>query len=414
MNLYCDKLHNKQYEIALKCQKSEAKYRIINTGRGLGKTFLIPELMKMFGLQNNKTTFYISHTYTLANLMYNKLYAQFDKLKLVVSKKRGKYFELKNGARFEFYSFDKYDNLRGLNHANFIFLDEASKLSNHAWQDVVSFICRPSGVQHVYFISTPKGKNWFYQEYYASLDNANYLYLHATAYENPLIKQDTILIYDSLKGSKTYLQEIMAQFIEDGGEVFDDISRMFILDKYAISLKGRYYAGVDIAIINDYTVISILNEKKELCYFIRFNNQDHEKIMLAVIFVIKKFRCKVGIEQNNQGAKVIEMCQNYEGGNYKRYIFPFQTQGNKGGVTGSKNMLIQDLIVSIDRNEIKLLKKDSNKSMWIIEAEFSSYSKRTSSFNNIIYGKNGINDDTVMSIGLANHMCNKYEKKYTA
>ena len=77
-------------------------------------------------------------------------------------------------------------------------------------------------------------------------------------------------------------------------------------------------------------------------------------------------------------------------------------------------MLIQDLIVALDRNEIKLLEKSKSKEMHIIESEFSSYSMRTSAFNNIIYGKQGVHDDTVISIGLANHLTNQFEKKYAA
>ena len=75
LKLNSDNLHSKQFEFAKKCQQSKAKFRVLNTGRGFGKTFIIPELMKMKGLQANKVTFYISHTYTLANLMYHKLYS---------------------------------------------------------------------------------------------------------------------------------------------------------------------------------------------------------------------------------------------------------------------------------------------------------------------------------------------------
>lgn len=414
LKLNSDNLHSKQFEFAKKCQQSKAKFRVLNTGRGFGKTFIIPELMKMKGLQANKVTFYISHTYTLANLMYHKLYSFFDKLKLVISRKKGKFFELKNGARFEFYSFDKYDNLRGLNHANYIFLDEASKLSNHAWDEVVSFICYPAGVENCYLISTPKGKNWFYKFYIRNIENHNFLYLHATSFDNPLLTNESREMLNALIGSKEYKQEVMAEFIEDGGEVFENVSNLFKLSELAVSKRGRYYAGVDIAIINDFTVITVFNEFKELCYFKRFNQLDHEKIKDEIIKVIKRFNCKVAIEQNNQGAKVIEMCLAESGGNFARFIYPFQTQGNKGGVTGSKNMLIQDLIVALDRNEIKLLEKSKSKEMHIIESEFSSYSMRTSAFNNIIYGKQGVHDDTVISIGLANHLTNQFEKKYAA
>jgi len=411
LTLYSSFLHSKQHEFAVDFQKSKAKFRILNTGRQFGKTVLIPEMMKEKAMKNNKFLAYISHTFSFSLEMYNKLYNVFNAIGYIIGKRKGKYLILKNGTRINFYSYDKYDNLRGLNEFTHIFLDEAAKLPNVGWEEVVSFLCNPECVEEVYLISTPRGKNWFYQMYLKALaDQTNYIYRTATSYDSPFVTGLAKEGYDAIKGSIRWLQEVMAEFIDNGGEVFKNINSLFKLDKNANFIQERCYGGVDIALVNDFTVITVLNEKKELVFYQRFNRIDYDEIVEAIAKVILRFKCKIGIEKNNQGIKVIEKLNNYKGGILKRYIFEFQTWQNQ--VAGSKNILIQDLVDALENGQIKLLKKDKSKEMWQVEHEFSSYEGKESRFGNMIYGKAGVHDDTVISIGLANHMVNQYERAY--
>jgi len=406
LNLFSKVLHAHQYLVANFLKKSSAKYRIICCGRTYGKSFLLKEILKEKANIPNQKIFFISQTYTMSGIFYADIFECFDNAKFVKTRKRGRWIELNNGTRIEFYSYDRFDNLRGFNHGNYIFLDEAAKLPNRGWDEVISYVCDNTGVKEVYLCSTPKGKNWFYWVANKSSSNPSYVLIKASSYDNPLLTKDAKERLDLMIGSDLHKQETLAEFIEDGGEVFKNVSEAFTLLELAKSEKNRYYGGVDIARDNDFTVITVLNEKKELCYFRRFNQADFEIIANEINFVLKKFKCKIAIERNNQGVTVLKILKSIAKNDYF-LVKEFETQGNRGGVEGSKSIIINDLILAFQIKEIKLLRKENNKNMRDIEFELESFEQKNLSSGMQYGASGGAHDDTVISLALANYMVNQ-------
>ena len=414
LNLFSRILHAHQYIVAKFLQKSKAKYKIFCCGRTYGKSFLLIEILKEKANLKNKVIYFISQTYEFSGEFYDLLFKAFEYSDFIVAKKRGKFIQLKNGTIIKFYSYDNYDNLRGHNNANFIFLDEAAKLCNNGWEEVLQYCCDPVGVIEVYLCSTPKGKNWFYRVALQASQNSNYELIRASTYDNPLLTPLAKERLDSEAGTDRHRQETLAEFIDDGGEVFPNVSNCFVLPTYKTLGKGEdCFAGVDIARFNDWTVITVLNSKKELVYFDRFQQQDMQLIADKIMLVIKKFCCKIAIERNNQGIIIIKLLKMMEKGAYGYLIKEFETQGDKGGVEGTKSIIVNELVFAFQLNEIKLLKKENNRNMREAEFELNSFEQHTTPKGATTYKGHGkTHDDIVISLALANHLTNKHIRTF--
>ena len=55
-------------------------------------------------------------------------------------------------------------------------------------------------------------------------DQTNYIYRTATSYDSPFVTGLAKDGYDAIKGSIRWLQEVMVEFIDNGGEVFKNIN----------------------------------------------------------------------------------------------------------------------------------------------------------------------------------------------
>ena len=97
------------------------------------------------------------------------------------------YIRLKNGSEILFRSAEKYDNIRGLT-VDYGILDEAAFMKEDAWKEAIRPVFMVKG-KKVLFISTPKGKNWFYELFQLakSTDYDNYAHYTGSSYDLSLI-----------------------------------------------------------------------------------------------------------------------------------------------------------------------------------------------------------------------------------
>lgn len=306
---------------------------------------------------------------------------------LVRSSNKGEMIEFVNGTIVEFYSYNDWDNLRGYNFADIIFIDEAAKISNQAWNEVIKYICIADN-KLVYLFSTPRGKNWFYDLYCLSLNSNNYSFHRATSYDNPFISDEDKAGLDMARGTDIWRQEVMAEFIENGGEVFNNIEEAFINNGLAISKEKKYFIGVDLAKEVDYTVIVVLTEKRELAYFKRFQKKSYSDINEEIAEVIKRFAPLGFIESNNFGGTVIEDMHKR---GYGKYIKGFHT-GNE-----SKNDIIRHLILTLQKKGITL-----PYNLLEVKQELEQYGFKITASGNTVYSAQGGHDDCVIALALAN------------
>ena len=228
-------------------------------------------------------------------------------------------------------------------------------------------------------------------------ENDNYSYHYMNYIDNPFY--DLTEVEDARKTlpQSIFDQEYEGIFTDSGGLVFENLLFLSSIKEFLYQKKpgDRYYAGLDLARQTDYTVLTILNQRKEVVFVYRANKTTWELMVRTILKWLFVFQPVLYIEVNSIGDVIFENIKKH----YKR-VFPFVT------TQSSKQELIEELIYEFSDGTITIPTKDLFEPMFNELSMFSfEYSKKT---RQIKYGAPvGFNDDCVISLGLANKATRK-------
>ena len=384
----------KQKEIIDACTDDTTKYVVGCFGRQAGKSFTAQNLILKWVLEDNgSVAMWVSPVYSQAKKVFTELVNSIAGTGLTSSVNKSE-LEIRfiNGSTLYFRSGEREDTLRGYT-LSYLVIDEAAYIKDNVWNEVL----RPTVLVHgkkVLFISTPKGKNWFYNIAMrgGSPEYPKYKTFYATSFDSPYITKEELEEAKLSLPEKIYKQEILAEFIDDGGEVFGNLKLTSIMSAYAQQeTTEKYYAGLDFGRQNDYTVLIILNSKGEMVDFYRERQKSWDIIISEVLVKLRKWKPVGYAEVNSIGDVLYENLR-------KQYpsIQPFVTNND------SKQNIIEDLIMGMNENKIKLpsqtLNADLYKELSVFTYEYSPKTRR------VKYGApSGFHDDCVISLALAYH-----------
>lgn len=294
---------------------------------------------------------------------------------------------LKNGSEIMFRSAERYDNIRGYT-IDYCIIDEAAFIKEEAWTEAIKPTLLVRGKKCL-FLSTPKGKNWFYKLYQMGLSDAHneYKSYKGTSMDNPYA--DVKEIEDSRKTlpENVYRQEYLAEFIEGGGEVFTGIKTF---NQYPTP-QGKIYCGIDLGRQEDYTVATFMDEKGDVIEIYRERQTEWTKIIDKLVSLLKKHKAHAMMEVNSIGDVVYEQVK-------KRYnnIDPFVTN-NK-----NKQEIIEGLILDFNEQNLYIPTETLFPPLYNELMSFTyDYSQKT---RQIKYGApTGLHDDCVMSLAITNY-----------
>ena len=392
MEIELFKPHSKQRECIDQIENTTAKYFIINCGRQFGKSMLSENLILKWSLENQNTIgFWVSPIYSQAKKVYDELCKALNNTGLIIATNRTElWIKFINGSTIHFKSGEKPDNLRGYT-LDWLIIDEAAFVKDEIWQEVLRPATLVKG-KKVIFISTPKGKNYFYNLYQRGMSSEypDYVSLKYTSYDTPFISKEEIEDAKQTLPTDIFRQEILAEFIEDGGEVFKNYKQIQLEENWRKpSSEERYWAGIDLGRQNDYTVVTIINNYNQVCYMYRENKNNWANIVDNIIEILTRYNAKALIEVNSIGDVIYEQI-------YRRYkkIEPFTTS-NK-----SKEEIINNLIVSINDQIITLPTKELfeplDTELKVFTFEWNPQSRKVRYFS-----PSGFHDDTIMSLAIA-------------
>ena len=382
----------KQQEIIKACTDNTTKYIIGCFGRQSGKSFTGQNLILKWALEDNgSTSMWVSPVYSQAKKVFSELVNTIAETGLTKSVNKSELFiEFINGSVIYFRSGEREDTLRGYT-LDYLVVDEAAYIKDVVWSTVLRPTVLVKG-KKVLFISTPKGRNWFYNIAVRGYgdENQQYKTFHATSFDTPFITKEELEEAKLSLPDSIYRQEIMAEFIEDGGEVFSSLSSACILTSYPPQVAGeKYYGGIDFGRQNDYTVLTILNSKGEVVDFYRERQKSWDIIVSEVVAKLKRWKPVAIAEVKSIGDVLYENIR-------KQYpaIQPFVTNNE------SKQNMIEDLIMGLNENKLVLptneLNTDLYKELSVFTYEYSPKTRR------VKYGApSGFHDDTIISLALA-------------
>jgi len=396
------KPHTKQRECINQIESSQSKYIIIDCGRQFGKSLLATNLLLKWNLEKpNSVSFWVSPIYSQAKKVFDELVKALKPTGLIASTNRTEvWIKFTNGSTIHFKSAEKPDNLRGYT-LDFLVMDEAAFMRDSIWDEIL----RPATLvrgKRILFISTPKGKNYFYTLYMRGISEEypDYLSLKYTSYDTPFITEDEINEAKNTLPTDIFNQEIMAEFIEDGGEVFRGYSQSQIISKWIEPLPTeKYYAGIDLGRQNDFTVVTIINNFNQICYIYRERRNNWVNIVDNIVSILQKYNAKASIEVNSIGDVIYEQIKR----KYNK-IEPFNT------TSSSKDEIINNLIVQINDQILLLPTKELfeplDTELRVFTFEYSTKSRKVRYF-----APAGFHDDCIMSLAIAvdskNHLIPK-------
>lgn len=280
------------------------------------------------------------------------------------------------------------DMLRS-DYADLLLIDEAALLPGDIWHTVGSpMLLDTHGT--AYLFSTPKRKNWFFLLYQKALADTTgrYAAWNAPTYSNPHLSKQDIDDLVADMGQDMYKQEILAEFLESGGEVFRNVTNCATITERPVPYEGQFVAGLDWAQKRDYTVLTVMDRaKRQMVDLDRFNGVDWSLQRGRVKAMIDKWKIgRVLAESNSIGGPNIEALQ-AEG----LPIYPFETTAQ------SKPPLIENLALGLERGELAIFDDP------VLIGELAAYERKVSpaTGRSQFSAPEGLNDDCVISLALA-------------
>lgn len=354
-------------------------------GRQFGKSLLaLNQVLDWFFNVPNCRIGWVSPIYKQSKKVYKDIESAFGNNQHVFKGHNGTEltFTGHNGSTIEFFSAERYDNIRGFTF-DYLVCDEFAFMDVEAWTEVLRATVLVKG-KKVLLISTPKGKNHFHQIFNLESENPQYKSFKMTSYDNPIINPREIDDARLTLPDHVFRQEYLAEFIDGGAGMFKDLTLITKSDK-----TGRMYAGLDIGRADDYTVLTIFNENREMHFIERWNKDTWANIVDKVVNRINEFDCHTLIEVNGIGDPIFEQVRNKV--NNPNLIEPFLTTSK------SKQDIIEQLVVANQSKEVKFLDES-----WLLkELELFTYEYNPKTKSVRYSAPNGFHDDGVMSTAIA-------------
>ena len=385
----------KQYEIIQGILEGDAKYHVLLAPRQHGKTLLSINLLLYYAI--NYPGSY--------NILCSPIFSQSKKTFVDLAKSCGPNNPLiqstnaselimtfRNGSTIRMLSAESGSNIRGITVSGIAILDESAFIDEYVWSEVI----RPATMilgKKVLFISTPFGTNWFKKIYDWGQDPhyEEWASYRINPEDNPYLNKQDLETARLTVPTNTYLQEFLGQFIDGSGSVFEKFGECSTLTSLASqpSPNTRFWGGLDLAIQQDFTVLTIFDDKGNLVDFYRQNRTSWESIIEEVSYRIQKWNAHTIVELNSIGSVVHEALKKASPG----LIEGFTT------TQSSKQDLIEALKLAFVRHEIQIPREEV---LPELHTELSVFTYKMLTGGKISYSApSGMHDDCVMSLALA-------------
>jgi len=293
--------------------------------------------------------------------------------------------EFVNGSVLHFKSADNPDTLRGEGLSRVV-IDEAARVKREVWEDVL----RPAVSDtrgRVLFGSTPKGKNWFYELWTRGQDKLQpeFRSWQFPTADNPKVSPEDIEQARQSLPVDVFKQEYLAEFLENSAGVFRNIKACIGSGREELLPGKEYFAGLDLARLTDFTVLTILDQAGRQVYWDRFNLLDWTVQKERIIPVIRKYKAKLNVDATGVGDPIYEDLRR-AGLNVQGYKFTAE----------SKKKLIETLMIGFDQKKISIL----DEKVQTNELEIFEYAIGSSGM--VHYSApEGYHDDAVIALALA-------------
>jgi len=324
----------------------------------------------------------------MASQVWRDLKADASRLEGVRISESERRIDILGGGMIAVRSAHYPDSLRGEG-LDLAVLDEAAFMEPRVWPEIVRPMLATSRGRAL-FLSTPFGRNWFWEQYKLGLDDEveEWASFHYTSASSPFIAREELRSIRRQTSEQVWRTEYLAEFDEDSGQVFRGLQATARPASADGPEAGHVYvAGIDWGRHHDYTVIVIIDATTgRMVALDRFN---------AIGWSLQRGRLRalaahwrpqvIWAEANSIGAPNIEALQD-EGLPMRAFLTTAK----------SKSPLIESLALAIERGALNLLDDP------VLLGELAGYRLERLPGGGYRYGAPpGGHDDTVIAAALA-------------
>ena len=376
-------------------RESDARFRWLSAGRRWRKTTLAMSICVEHAMHGGNYL-WLAPTFDQVRIGFNETqhamggYGDFNLGRMTL--------ELPCGGTITYRSLDNPNNARGFT-ADGVVIDEASFCKPQAWYEVL----RPMLIDTNGWslsIATPNGRNWFHKEWDRARrrDDSEAWQVPTLGVRvtdsglarepHPLEKPDIPFeeienLYQSMP-QRIFEQEILAQFMDDGGGVFRNV--MQCMSYSDIDIEHAHVIGVDLAKSNDFTVFSVIDiDTNQQVYMERSNKVDLVVQLDRLIALNEKYNVVVNVIEVNFNEMFCEQAM--------RAGLPVQAFRT---TNATKAKAVEDLALAFERSSITILEDEIQKS------ELQAFQMTKTVSGMVRYAApEGFHDDTVIALALA-------------
>jgi phage terminase large subunit-like protein len=367
-----------------------ARFRVLGCGRRWGKTRLGAALCIAEALEGRRA-WWVAPSYPVANVGWRLIRRMGVQIPGADIRQVDRLITMPTGGEVQVRSADNPDSLRGEG-LDFVVLDECAFIKEDAWLEAI----RPALSDRegrAMFISTPKGRNWFWRAFQQGLDpkQTEWASWQLPTSDNPHINPAEIEAARHGLPERVFRQEYLAEFLEDAGGVFRRVMEAATAVSAQPETGRQYVFGVDWGQSNDFTVIAVMDTKsKAMCHLDRFNQIDYAVQRGRLMALYEQYRpVQVIAETNAMGQPIIEELQRQGAP-----ISPFTT------TNATKTAAIDALALAFEQGTITILPDP------VLIGELQAYEQDKLPSGLRRFGApQGMHDDTVMALAMAWQGC---------
>jgi len=369
----------------------DARFRTVCTGRRFGKTMcMAAEILDRGGGDAGGDYGWVAPTYTVADRGIDAFRLIAPEFVRIVGRMpaRAEFEGAAGPCRVWFLSADNPDGIRGFGFRGLV-VDEAAAIPVNVW----NYVLRPTLAQTLgwgVFISTPAGRNWFYDMFTRGVERQpGFRSFTFPSNVSPYFPAQEWEEARRTLPEDVFRQEYMAEFLEDSAGVFRGVDGCLIVGGEVAGAETCPFVivGCDIAKHTDWTVLVAIDAKTGRCLEMeRFNQLDWPVQRERIAAFVKRWRARLVMDATGVGDPVFDdLCR----------VLP-QVEGFK--ITGaSKRELVQGLMVAVEQRRV------SWPAAWdVMTAEMKRYEYEIGPTGQVSYSAPaGYHDDCVMALALA-------------
>lgn len=377
--------YKKQREFIERFSDSEDLFGVVVAPRGSGKTLLGINLMLYWLLSKPKQKGgWISPVYSQAKSVLDTIVSTSNPV-IESSNRMEATITFINGSTLKFLSSDSSDSIRGFRF-NHLVLDEVAFMKETVIGSTILPTLNPNGKKCL-MISTPKGKNHFYNWYM----KPEVVSTKFPLTECPYVKQELVDEARKSLPPELFKQEFLAEFVDSSNDVFQGVERVSNVGMFDNTRRHDVFIGIDTGLAGDMSVLTCVSPTGRVLWVEYANNDNITNIANRFISVMNHYNVVGGyIECNGVGRGMMDLV----GPKFNRVKEFHTTQDNK-------TEMVRKLLHDIETLSVEL---PSETLLPELHQEFANYTYKLSNNGKLSFTHApGAHDDFIDSLMLANY-----------